>query len=67
MKSKLLILLSIFFISCSTEDSEVQLDAVVDGKYKTNVLMEDYTATWCQFCPRVAKKIEDLNLNFFNN
>ena len=61
MKSKLLILLSIFFISCSTEDSEVQLDAIVDGKYKTNVLMEDYTATWCQFCPRVAKKIEDLS------
>ena len=61
MKIKLLLILSVLFISCAAEDTEVQLDAVVDGKYKTNVLMEDYTATWCQWCPRVAKKIEDLS------
>ena len=60
MKSKLLILLSIFFISCSSEDSEVQLDAVVDGKYKTNVLIEDYTGAWCGYCPRMSKGIADL-------
>ena len=60
MKIKLIIILSILFISCTTEDAEVQLEAVVDGKYKTNVLMEDYTATWCQWCPRVSKKMEDL-------
>ncbi len=60
MRLKLLIILSIFLINCSSEEVEIQLDAVVDGKYKTNVLIEDYTGAWCGFCPRVAKKIEDL-------
>jgi hypothetical protein len=60
MKIKFLFIISFLFISCATEDVEVQLDAVVDGKYKTNVLIEDYTGAWCGYCPRIAKKIEDL-------
>tara|TARA_B100001094_G_scaffold44556_1_gene39346 strand:+ start:49 stop:882 length:834 start_codon:yes stop_codon:yes gene_type:complete len=60
MKSKILFFLSFLFICCSTEETEVQLDAVVDGKYKTNVLIEDYTGAWCGYCPRMSKGIEDL-------
>lgn len=60
MKINLLFILSVLFISCAAEDSEVQLDAVVDGKYKTNVLIEDYTGAWCGYCPRMSKGIADL-------
>ena len=29
-------------------------------KFKKRVLLEDYTATWCQYCPRVSYAIEQL-------
>ena len=60
MKTKLILILSFLFLSCSSEDTEVQLEAVVDGNYKTNVLIEDYTGAWCGYCPRMSKGIADL-------
>lgn len=30
------------------------------GKFKKNVLIEDYTGTWCQYCPRVIYAIEQV-------
>ena len=38
------------------------------GKFQKNVLIEDYTGTWCQFCPRVAygiQKVENENIKAF--
>jgi hypothetical protein len=57
------IFLCFLFISCS-EDSElekkVELKDNINTKYKTNLLIEDYTGAWCGWCPRVAYKIDDL-------
>ena len=30
----------------------------IAGKFQKNVLIEDYTGTWCQYCPRVAYGIQ---------
>ena len=32
-------------------------------KFKHRVLVEDFTGAWCQYCPRVAYKIEQLEAN----
>ncbi|MEO8515976.1 MAG: Omp28-related outer membrane protein [Flavobacterium sp.] len=32
-------------------------EAPVSGKFQKNVLIEDYTGTWCGWCPRVAYSI----------
>ena len=32
-------------------------------KFKHRVLVEDFTGAWCQYCPRVAYKIEQLETN----
>jgi thiol-disulfide isomerase/thioredoxin len=32
----------------------------VSGKFTKNVLIEDYTGTWCGYCPRVAYGIEQV-------
>jgi len=40
----------------------------ITGKFTKNVLIEDYTGTWCQFCPRVIygiQKVEAENLKAF--
>jgi len=40
----------------------------VVGKFTKNVLIEDYTGTWCQYCPRVIygiQKVHEENLKAF--
>ena len=40
----------------------------VVGKFTKNVLIEDYTGTWCQYCPRVIygiQKVKQENLKAF--
>jgi len=32
----------------------------IAGKFKKNVLIEDYTGTWCGYCPRIAYAIEQV-------
>jgi hypothetical protein len=32
----------------------------VAGKFQKNVLIEDFTGTWCQYCPRVAYGIQQV-------
>ena len=54
---KILFLLSLFVIfSCSSSEEEEK----VPGTFKTNVLVEDITGTWCGWCPRVAYKLQEL-------
>lgn len=31
----------------------------VESTHSTKVMVEDYTGTWCQFCPRLATAVED--------
>ncbi len=71
MKKTLLIaasFLSIMNLSCISndwEDNSVNTTVVEEplpGKFKKNVLIEDYTGTWCQFCPRVLHGIEQVEL-----
>ena len=53
----------IFFLSCSNEQEiEIKKDFEIETntKYKTNVLIEDYTGAWCGWCPRVTYKLDDL-------
>ncbi len=39
--------------------SSTQTFTVVASNYTTKVLVEDYTGTWCGYCPRLWWKIED--------
>ena len=56
---KILFFFSLFFIlSCSSTEDEVE--DTVPGTFKTNVLVEDITGTWCGWCPRVAYKLQEL-------
>ena len=36
----------------------VELNAVA-STHTTKVMIEDYTGTWCGYCPRVASALED--------
>jgi thiol-disulfide isomerase/thioredoxin len=63
---KVLILLvtTVFFASCSKDDSGsgngagVVDDTPVSGKFQKRVLIEDFTGTWCGYCPRVSYGID---------
>ena len=70
-------LTSLFLASCGGSDDPatgsnttptVDETIPVVGKFTKNVLIEDYTGTWCQFCPRVIygiQKVETENLKAF--
>ncbi|MCL3782014.1 hypothetical protein EMN47_16630 [Prolixibacteraceae bacterium JC049] len=65
LKLTLSVLLLGFVVACSSSDDPKQPDPVdpVDppkavAKFVKNVLVEDYTATWCGYCPRVAYAIK---------
>jgi len=53
-----------FFASCSKDDSGsvsgsgVVDDTPVSGKFQKRVLIEDFTGTWCGYCPRVSYGID---------
>lgn len=67
-------LTTLLLLSCSKND-EAQAQSPTNeentpivGKFKKNVLIEDYTGTWCQFCPRVIygiQKVENENLSAY--
>ncbi len=40
------------------ESNALQLKVVLPSEYVQKVMIEDYTATWCGYCPRVAHAIE---------
>jgi hypothetical protein len=48
--------------SCSSTDDDPVVDPIVDDgptiSFTKRVLIEDYTGTWCGFCPRVSFGIE---------
>lgn len=64
MKNLKLLLLSVLFIglnSCSSsEDGEDVGEVIIpeSGNFQKRVLIEDYTGTWCGWCPRVSFGIE---------
>jgi hypothetical protein len=65
MKILKLLSLSLFLIgfnSCSSSDDAPAVDPIIgEGptiSFKKRVLIEDYTGTWCGFCPRVSYGIE---------
>lgn len=72
-------LTTLFLISCgggddaasgsgTTPPPAVDETIPVVGKFTKNVLIEDYTGTWCQYCPRVIygiQKVENENLKAF--
>ena len=71
MKKTILIaasFLSMMNLSCISDDWEDKtvnttvIEQPISGKFKKNVLIEDYTGTWCQFCPRVLYGIEQVEL-----
>lgn len=52
-------------ISNDWEDNSVSSEVIelpVSGKFLRNALIEDYTGTWCQYCPRVLHGIEQVQL-----
>lgn len=77
MKKNLLLtatLLGILNLSCISDDWEdnsvntVVIEEPIPGKFLKNVLIEDYTGTWCQFCPRVLYglgKVEEEGLDAY--
>lgn len=60
------ILAAATLISCGGSDETPVVDngggnngsTPISGKFQKNVLIEDYTGTWCGYCPRVAYAIE---------
>lgn len=68
-------LTTLFLISCGGSDesasgSTTTVDETIPvvGKFTKNVLIEDFTGTWCQYCPRVIygiQKVEEENLKAF--
>ncbi|MFM9988798.1 Omp28-related outer membrane protein [Flavobacterium sp.] len=66
IKLHLFALVVILASSCSKDDNASVTsptpiafvdEAPVSGKFTKNVLIEDYTGTWCGWCPRVAYSI----------
>lgn len=45
------------------ESASITVTATSPGvsRHSQKVLAEDYTGAWCQFCPRVAKSLDDLS------
>ncbi|CCG52287.1 Probable lipoprotein precursor [Flavobacterium indicum GPTSA100-9 = DSM 17447] len=72
MKKLLFSAIAISLLACSNdEDSNSgssnnnQTETPIAGKFKKNVLIEDFTGTWCGYCPRVAfgiQKVENEGL-----
>lgn len=69
MKKTLLLtatLLGLINLSCISDDwednsqSTVVIEQPIPGKFLKNVLIEDYTGTWCQYCPRVLHGLEQV-------
>jgi len=70
-------LTTLFLTSCGGSDETgtggsstpaIDESIPVVGKFTKNVLIEDYTGTWCQYCPRVIfgiQKVETENLKAF--
>ncbi len=42
------------------------VDLKINNTHTTKVVMEDYTGTWCGYCPRLAAKIDNLAHNNAN-
>jgi hypothetical protein len=66
--------LSIMSQSCISDDWEDKsvntavVEQPIPGKFLKNVLIEDYTGTWCQYCPRVLfglDKVEEEHLDAY--
>ena len=56
-------LINISCISNDWEDNSVNSEVIeqpISGKFLKNVLIEDYTGTWCQYCPRVLHGIKQV-------
>ena len=62
-----LLLVAILFSSCGGSDDNSGgtgngggsvAETPIAGKFKKNVLIEDFTGTWCQYCPRVIYGIQ---------
>jgi hypothetical protein len=56
-------LINVSCISNDWEDNSVNSEVIeqpISGKFLKNVLIEDYTGTWCQYCPRVLHGIEQV-------
>lgn len=61
--------------SCSKDENTGEntspapvVETPIVGKFRKNALIEDFTGTWCGYCPRVAygiQKVEDDNLTAF--
>ncbi|MFK7059589.1 Omp28-related outer membrane protein [Flavobacterium oreochromis] len=57
------VLAVVFLLSCSKDNNNDQSPLPVaetpeyTKKFTKNVLIEDYTGTWCGFCPRIAYSI----------
>lgn len=69
-------LTTLFLLSCNGNEETAEPAAApsvdetipVAGKFKKNVLIEDYTGTWCQYCPRVIygiQRVEAENLSAY--
>lgn len=67
-------LLGLINLSCISDDWEDKsenttiVEPPIPGKFLKNVLIEDYTGTWCQFCPRVLhglKEVENEGLDAY--
>lgn len=44
-----------------TETSNTVVVTVIAPSFTTKMLIEDYTGTWCGWCPRMSKSIQDLH------
>jgi thiol-disulfide isomerase/thioredoxin len=44
-----------------TDTSNTVLVNVIAPRFTTKMLIEDYTGTWCGWCPRMSKSIQDLH------
>jgi hypothetical protein len=68
LSKSVLLIASIILFSCSKDDStptytttppvDYSAEAPISGQFQRNVLMEDYTGTWCGYCPRMAYGIQ---------
>lgn len=77
MKNYLLLAFtSLIFInnSCVSDDFNDEIirtevvETPIPGKFKKNVLIEDYTGTWCIYCPKVnygIEKVKEENLDAY--
>ena len=62
-------LINVSCISNDWKDNSVSSEVIeqpISGKFFKNVLIEDYTGTWCQYCPRVLHGIEQVEAEGLN-